>query len=163
MIILLKIKSSAMKKTIEALRQSIAQAMPILQSISEKEFSARLPDKWSKKQILGHLIDSALSNSRRFVLAQYESQPKVDYNADEWVALSNYQHYNKDSLIQLWKLLNEHICIILETMPEDKYENLCDSGYPELHTLKWLAEDYVVHLHHHLDQLREEGGVSSSQ
>jgi len=153
-----------MKKIIEQLQQSVNDALPKLSSISEEEFTAKPnPNKWSKKEILGHLVDSAINNTTRFVQAQYDEHLKVDYSGDKWVAITGYQSCNKNSLIPLWKLLNEHICVILENMPADKYENLCESGDPEPRTLKWLAEDYVTHLNHHLAQLMKEGGASSSQ
>ncbi|HMC98948.1 MAG TPA: DinB family protein, partial [Ferruginibacter sp.] len=107
--------------------------------------------KWSKKEILGHLVDSAQNNIRRFIVAQYEDQPKIIYNQDHWVAISNYRHYTLPDLISLWFLLNKHICHILLAMTPEMLER--KSQAEELHSIKWLAEDYIKHLLHHLHQV----------
>ena len=130
----------------------IDKNLSVLQFISEDEFKYRpSPSKWSKKEILGHLIDSAQNNIRRFIEAQYDETPKIVYNQDKWVALTNYQHYNLPDLISLWYLMNKHICQVLKAMPAEVAERQCETS--ELHTLNWLAQDYIKHLLHHLHQV----------
>ncbi len=124
----------------------------LLQKINEEEFIAKpLPDKWSKKEILGHTIDSAQNNIRRFVVAQYEDKPHIVYAQNSWVDAANYQQYDLNDLIMLWSLLNKHICVLLKNIPAGKAEKLCDTG--ALHTVKWIAADYIKHLKHHLHQV----------
>jgi hypothetical protein len=123
-----------------------------LESLPEDEMSHKpSSQKWSKKEIIGHLIDSAQNNIRRFIVAQYEDRPAIVYNQDKWVAISNYQHYNTAELLQLWLLLNKQICRILENTDAETAERLCNTGQP--HSIKWLAEDYIAHLKHHLHQV----------
>jgi len=77
------------------------------------------PAKWSKQEIIGHMIDSAQNNIRRFIVAQYEDSPKIGYKQDDWVAISNYQHYDSIDLIHLWQLINKHLAMVLKnTSPE---------------------------------------------
>jgi len=143
-----------MKKIAERIEILIGEYSEKIRTIPNDEFSLKAhSEKWSKKEILGHLVDSALNNSRRFVLGQYEQEPKVDYDGPHWVLLSNYRDYERENLVQLWTSLNLHICRILENMSAENYDRLCDSGDPELRTLQWLAEDYVQHMLHHLKQL----------
>ena len=114
------------------------------------------PTKWSKIEVLGHLIDSAQNNLRRFICGQYESSPPhVVYNQDFWVVANNYNTAKPENIIQLWRLLNERICHVLEAMPVGNYAKECNSGKqtPQLHSLHWYAEDYVKHLKHHLNQI----------
>lgn len=111
-----------------------------------------LPGKWSKKEQLGHLIDSAQNNIRRFIEAQYQPTPPVIvYNQDEWVRLNNYEDHSDDDLITLWILLNKQICSILRSMSPDKYDNTCIRREP--HTIEWLAKDYNKHLLYHLHRI----------
>jgi hypothetical protein len=127
-----------------------------LYNISAEEFSHKpKAEQWSKKEILGHLVDSAQNNIQRFIRAQYEDKPHIVYNQDVWVAAQAYQRYASGDLITLWQLLNKHICIILASMPADKYNMLCNTGKQEeeLFTVKQLAEDYTKHLIHHLKQI----------
>jgi len=145
-------KMIQMESIISELSGVIEKHLPALRSVTADEFNFKSsPAKWSKKEILGHLIDSAQNNIRRFIVAQYEDKPKIVYNQDKWVSLTGYQQYNLPDLIQLWWLLNKHICHILKNVPPDMAE--CESQTEELHTIKWLAEDYIKHLEHHVHQI----------
>ena len=112
-------------------------------------------NKWSKKEIIGHLIDSAQNNIRRFVTAQYQTNPHVVYEQNIWVSVQHYQDYNSVALINLWQLLNRHIVLILKNIPVEKYQQQCNTGKEkeELHTLEFLASDYITHHLHHLKQI----------
>lgn len=112
------------------------------------------PGKWSKKEIVGHLVDSAQNNIRRFIVAQYEDNPTIGYAQDSWVACSNYQHYATADLVTLWTLLNRHIVVILRQMSPEAALRLCSmGGQPQ--SLEWVAADYCNHLLHHLHQILE--------
>ena len=138
-----------MKQTAKELGQLVNEYIPLLKTISEVTMLRKpAPDKWSKKEIIGHLIDSALTNSRRFIVAQYEEAPKIVYAQVDWVIASAYQSYDTEDLIQLWALLNKHICHILENTPEHLWQRTCMTQ--ELHTIEWLAADYIKHLKHHM-------------
>lgn len=136
------------------IEELINHYLPSLKSVPESEMS-RKPSlvKWSKKEILGHLVDSAQNNIRRFIVAQYEHEPKIVYNQDVWVSASDYRHFDTDELIQLWVLINKQICSIIKKIPEDRMNIKCRTE--DLHSLEWLADDYAEHMKHHLHQLLE--------
>lgn len=136
------------------LESILGQTMGPLQTISEDKMTYKpSPAKWSKKEIMGHMIDSAQSNIRRLIVSQYEETPKIVYNQDKWVALSGYQNYDTLSLIRLWCLLNNHFAIILKNMSPEMAQRQCQTE--NLHTLEWIAQDYIKHLRHHLHQVLE--------
>jgi hypothetical protein len=138
-----------MKSTAAELEKIINLHLSNLKGITEEEYSFKpIPHKWSKKEILGHLIDSAQSNIRRFVVAQYEENPAIQYNQDKWVAVCNYQQWDTPDIINVWYLLNKQVCHILNNTPETMYQRTCLSE--ALHSIEWLAADYVKHLRHHL-------------
>ncbi len=145
-----------MKNTVTELSQIVHEYSDRINNIPDEVFSAKPnPGKWSKKEILGHLIDSGQNNLRRFICGQYEDAPKIVYQQDFWVAANNYQNLKKGNVIQLWRLINEQICEVLKTMPAENASRTCDTGkdQPNLHTIDWLASDYVKHLKHHLNQI----------
>lgn len=138
-----------MKSTIIQLQDIIAKYEPMLLLLNEEQLTAKPnPAKWSKKEIIGHLIDSALNNARRFIVAQYEDSPHIVYAQDIWVSASGYQHYESKDLIALWVLINKHIISILSVMKPEVYQRRCLTG--ALHTIEWLAADYNKHLLHHM-------------
>jgi hypothetical protein len=113
------------------------------------------PHKWSKKEIIGHLIDSAQINLQRFVRCTYEENFKLTYDQVEWVQAQRYQEANIQDLISLWDMLNEQIARVLTKYPPDRLSARCDNNKtsPTLHTVEFLAQDYVDHLKHHLNQV----------
>ena len=146
-----------MKKTIEELDQIIQEFSKKINAIPESEISAKpLPHKWSKKEVLGHLIDSGQNNLRRFICGQYESTPpKIVYDQNRWVTYNNYVEIDSKEVIMLWQLINKRIVAVLKQMPSSAYSMNCDTGKttPQLYSLEWLTEDYVKHLKHHLNQI----------
>lgn len=137
----------------------IDQHVNALNLIPENEFAFKpIPSKWSKKEIMGHLVDSAMTNIRRFIGAQYENEPHIVYNQDKWVSFSDYQGYNSSALIQLWYSLNKHLVHVLKNIPEENMYLKCKTE--DVHTLGWLAEDYLKHLKHHLHQVLQLEPVS---
>jgi len=146
-----------MKNTIAELNKIVSSYSEKIRAIAEPEFSAKpLPNKWSKKEVLGHLIDSAQNNLRRFICGQYESAPpKITYEQDHWVNLNAYQQADGNEVIDLWVLINKRIAAVLTKMPVTSYAKSSDTGRNSvsLHSLEWLAEDYVKHLKHHLNQI----------
>lgn len=146
-----------MKKVTEELQRIVAEYSAKISAIPEKEFSAKpLPNKWSKKEVLGHLIDSAHNNLRRFICGQYESTPPhIIYEQDFWVSANVYVQARTEHVVQLWQSINERICDVLNAMPLASYSKTCNTGRKaeQLHSLEWLAEDYVKHMKHHLNQI----------
>ena len=146
-----------MKKIQQELQQIITEFTSRISAIPEHEFKAKPnPKKWSKQEVLGHLIDSAQNNLRRFIVGQYaESPPHIIYDQDFWVLANDYINMPKEDTIQYWRLLNNQIGRVLATMPAVNYSRTCNTGKSavELRNLQWLAEDYVKHMKHHLNQI----------
>ncbi|MBD1387308.1 DinB family protein [Mucilaginibacter rigui] len=113
------------------------------------------PGKWSNKQIIGHLIDSAHINLQRFVRCTYEDGFKLIYFQEEWVAAQHYNEADITELLKLWELVNLQIVRVLTNYPADRELAECDNGRYEssLNSVAFLAEDYIQHIQHHLNQL----------
>lgn len=144
-----------MQNALKEYRTLLLQVPPRLLFISDYESSVHpSPDKWSKKEILGHLIDSASNNHQRFVWAQLGSEIRLpEYDQESWVRTQAYQEESWENLVQLWKVYNFHLLHIAAAIPDDKLANLCFIGEKEPVTLEFLFADYVQHLKHHLHQI----------
>lgn len=140
-----------MDDTIRALAETIDDLLTRdLQTIDWDTKSA--PDKWSRKEIMGHLIDSAQINLQRFVRYTYQDGFKLVYDQVEWVEAQHYQVEDINEILELWRLLNFQIIRVWKNYPKDRLTTLCDNGKTEisLHTVEWLAADYVEHMKGHL-------------
>jgi hypothetical protein len=111
---------------------------------------------WNRKEILGHLIDSAVNNHQRFVRAQFGS-PFVGpgYDQEAWVALHRYRDRPWADLVTLWAGLNRHVAAVIESIPPEKLQTPCIIGDQAPAPLEWWMRDYLRHLQHHLQQFEE--------
>lgn len=124
-----------------------------LRNIAETEFSYKTaPEKWSKKELLGHLIDSATNNHQRFVRTQFET-PVIFYEQDLWVSLQQYQQESSELLINLWELYNRHLAHVIKNIPPEHLAKITIGRERKAHTLQFVLEDYLSHLEHHLKQI----------
>ena len=150
-----KITFSNMRDVAQNLREAVESAHPRLEALSGKVAAIKLrPEKWSVKEIIGHLVDSAANHHQRFVRAQLgatDLQP-YRYAQDHWVGLQQYQSADWHALLSLWYYYNLHLAGLIATIQPEFIENELDV-WDEPATLRFVAEDYVRHLKHHLDQI----------
>ncbi len=122
---------------------------------TEEQASLRpAPGKWSRKEIMGHLIDSAANNHQRFVRMQLENKlPLPQYAQNEWVSVQHYQDRNWMDTVKFWMIYNMHLLHVLKHVDESKLMNT--GTFPEYgeKTLQFLIDDYVDHMEHHLNQV----------
>jgi hypothetical protein len=129
-----------------------------MKKLSSEELLYRHAEgKWSKKEILGHLIDSAINNLKSFTDAQYSSLPYevVKYQQVNLVTVNNYQNLPLDHLLTLWQSLNRQIVFVVRNIDREKLDYKVDPQYDngELKTLGWIIADYVAHMEHHFKQI----------
>jgi hypothetical protein len=137
------------------LEDAVRKSLPNLRAIPARDAESRpAPGKWSKKEILGHLIDSAANNHQRFVRAQLED-PLVfpGYAQEFWVNSQGYQEAAWGELIDLWAAYNRQLARVIAQIPAEKLEHSCRIGDSNPVTLDFLVRDYVRHLEHHLRQI----------
>ena len=111
------------------------------------------PGKWSKKEIIGHLIDSATNNHHRFVRGQYEELPTITYDQNKWNENNYYQHIDSSQIIAFWTAYNRQLLELIKRIPENKLGYKVNTGSDNSYTIEFLIHDYVQHLEHHLRQV----------
>lgn len=144
-----------MKKLSARLLRLVEAAEPRLREVSGPE-SARpvLPGGWSRREVIGHLIDSASNNHQRFVRAALQSSLDFPgYDQAGSVCVQAFQEADWGLLVSLWAAYNRHLAHVLARLPAEKLDTPCRIGSGEPVTLGFLAADYVAHLAHHLGQI----------
>jgi len=157
---------SAIRDALEDFGRTIEEAAARLLLITEAESEARrAAGKWSRKEILGHLIDSAANNHARFVEAQAkEDMVFSGYEQESWVALQHYQEASWPALVNLWQAYNLHLLHVVSHIPQERLQQprhphtlhriawqLVDESEPA--TLEYLIRDYIAHMKNHLRQI----------
>jgi DinB superfamily len=133
----------------------IQEARPALESITEDDASSKpIVGKWSLKEILGHLIDSAANNHQRFVRLQDSAEVvSIRYDQSFWVDRQAYQTAKWEDLLSLWYFYNKHLSHVIANIDYEALENRCDMGYSEKKSLRFVVEDYIRHVQHHIKQI----------
>ncbi len=155
-----------MEDVLEDFRRTVEEAAARLLSMPETEAAARPGEgKWSAKETIGHLIDSAANNHQRFVRAQLkEDLVFPGYAQEEWVRTQAYQEAPWPLLVNFWRFYNLHLAHVMAHAPEGERQrprhehNLHEIGFASVSsdepaTLEHLMRDYVVHLKSHLRQI----------
>jgi len=164
----MSIDTKSFSEFLRDFEQTVHYSASSLLRLSDNEsMEHRRSDSWTRKQILGHLIDSAANNHQRFVRAQFTNDLVFPgYDGDQWVDVQHYNDADWSGLVDLWKLYNLHLARLAKYIPENVLElerskhNLdqiafqtVDSNKPV--TLEYFIRDYVDHMKHHLDQIFE--------
>jgi hypothetical protein len=137
------------------LRETIDRELPNLSALPEERAGIpRGAGKWSPKEELGHLIDSAANNHLRFVGAAGNPQYRgPGYSQDEWVRIHGYRDMSWPDIVEFWYRYNSLLARVVDAIPTASLTNLCTVSTYAPMSLAELIEDYVVHLQHHIDLL----------
>ncbi len=148
-------------------RNHLEQQAQFLSRVPDDRAAARpFPGKWSAKEILGHLIDSASNNHQRFVRATIQNNLVfLPYDQNRFVDIQNPQSASWRDMISLWRLFNLHIAHLMEVIPEDfRLKEFGKHNFDQIAwktvssdnpaTLDYFMNDYVGHLKHHGEQMR---------
>lgn len=132
---------------------------------AEASKTPREQGKWSPREIVGHLIDSAANNHQRFVRAQFTDDLVFPgYKQAEWASVQGYADESWEQLVQLWKHYNLHLLHLMSRVPAEQLSrlrtkhNLHEIAWQPIAvdqpvTLEYFMRDYVEHLKHHLRQI----------
>lgn len=143
--------------SIERLEQICETIPQKIQSLSEEDLSFKpSPEKWSKKEIIGHLIDSATNNHHRIVRGQYEELPKIAYDNQTWQSGNHYQDMSVEHLVTFWIAYNRYFLELIKLIPAEKLTRMVKTGEQgdnNLMNIEFLIKDYIDHMEHHLKQV----------
>jgi hypothetical protein len=144
-----------MKELSEKLARTVEIAEPILRKVSEAESNTPvLKGGWSRKQVIGHLIDSASNNHQRFVRAALQGSLEFPrYDQDGFVRMQVAESAPWPLVVTLWTNYNLFLAHVIAHLPATQLDSVCRIGENEPVTLRFLAEDYLTHLLHHLGQI----------
>ena len=145
-----------MNDTKNKLELLIKNGIDYLSQTSEQDLSQKIADnKWSKKEILGHLIDSGIYNIQRFTEIQFEHKPyKIrNYKQNELVKANAYKNADSKEIINFWWSINKRILSLIQMQTENTLSYKIELEKDNTYDLRFLINDYVDHLEHHLNQI----------
>ncbi|MFN7946892.1 MAG: DinB family protein [Blastocatellia bacterium] len=144
-----------MQDTAQELKAVVEAAAAEMLKLSEADSERRVVEgKWSKKEIIGHLIDSASNNHQRFVRVQFsDGLTMPGYEQNRWVESQSYQTRQWAELVTFWRSYNLHLAHVIAHVAEASLNHRVTIGSSEPVTLEFVIRDYLSHLKHHLGQI----------
>jgi len=145
-----------MKETINKLDELLIIVKDYISKSSDAELSHKpSPEKWSNKEILGHLSDSAMNNLQRFIEIQFEKKPyKIGiYERDELVKVNDYQNTEIKEIMDFLLAINARIKSVMNLQTDETLNYEIELYDGKMSDLRFLMEDYVVHFEHHVNQI----------
>jgi hypothetical protein len=145
----------ALQKMPQQLSYLVNRATTIFNAYEKDQWlGSRGDGKWTRLEILGHLIDSAANNHQRFVRAlAHPSLTWPGYDQVAHVAVQRYQSASPSVCVALWSAYNLHLSHVIQDIGYEKSNTICSIDQAPAMTLSDLVLDYVAHLEHHLKQL----------
>jgi hypothetical protein len=146
------------------LARDVQDALPRLQAMEDSSAQPWADGKWTRKQVLGHLIDSALNNYHRVIRAQQADELRFpDYTQEHWVGAGGYADRSWADLVQLWAHLNVQLAHAITRIPAAAVQRPCTIGAGKPVTLEFIVRDYPKHMQHHLAQILDSASASGTQ
>src|SRR5271169_4362015 len=113
-----------MKELSEKLVRAVQSAEEKLRQVSEAESGApALKGGWSRRQVIGHLIDSASNNHQRFVRASLgDSLEFPGYDPNGWARVQVPEEADWVLLVALWANYNRYLAHVIAHLPPAKLD-----------------------------------------
>ena len=152
-----------MQPPVEALRRLLETVPAELAELSDAAATVKpSPEKWSPKEELGHLLDSAANNHQRIVRTLLEDQPVMrGYEQQRWVQVHAYQQREWRELIELWTAFNRQLLAAAASATGSDWRRTCTIAGSEPLTLRFVLEDYIAHMSHHLAHIQAASHAAS--
>jgi hypothetical protein len=153
-----------MRDLAQSLLTLVDHCVPLLAALDGDAVERRpAPGKWSPKEILGHLIDSAGNNQQKFVRLLTAPSPLafVGYAQDAWVATQHYQTAEWRSLVTLWQAMNHHLAHVIANADPQRLANTVTIDGAGPFRLDFVMSDYVEHSKHHMKVVLPNAGIVS--
>jgi len=111
-------------------------------------------DRWSLREIVGHLVDSASNNHQRFVRLQGAGPLEFPgYAGEAWVELQDYNGLDWRTLTDLWFSYNRLLLHLVDRIGPAAAGNTWKTEQGSL-SLEWLVKDYYRHLAEHVEHFQ---------
>jgi hypothetical protein len=145
---------------VPALEKQAGETAKILAAIDEKRSAHRYaPDKWSIKQLVGHIADTErVFSFRALTFARGDKEPLPGMEQDDWMRTSDFDRWTFADLRENLAAVRHASVLMFRNLPAEAWDRRgTASGNPV--SVRALAFMTVGHERHHLRVLREKYGV----
>jgi catechol 2,3-dioxygenase-like lactoylglutathione lyase family enzyme len=145
-------------EVLERFERAPGLVIDALAGLTEEQFDlVRAPGKWSIRQTVHHMSDSASSSLVRILMALAESgRPfrQNPYSQDTWVTTLDHAHRPIGTAVALMGAMHAHVCAVVRGLenPLDRYLETDMAGKV---TVRRMLTMLAGHVAGHSEQIRE--------
>lgn len=145
---------------ISALRAQTGELTDLVRQIPEERGGFRYaPDKWTIREVLGHLADTErVMSYRATCLARGERNELPGFDENEYVRTANFDQWTLADLAAQFESLRKANVAVLEHLDRDAWNRrgIVNSNSITVSAIAWVM---AGHVRHHLKVLKERYGV----
>ena len=142
---------------VDALANQTDEVNGLIASLDEDSIAGLryAPDKWTLKEVFGHMIDDErIFAYRMLCIARGDQAPLISFDEKLYVEGANFEQRTLDSLISEYTLVRGATIALLESLPQEAWMRRGSvAGYSA--TVRGLAFHIAGHELHHLAIIRE--------
>lgn len=141
---------------ITILREQSKEVFALLDGLSEEQGNYRYaPEKWSIKEMVGHLTDNdRIMSYRLLCFARGEQAPLPGYEEKDYVAAGHFDRFTLKQLVLHYRIVRESTLALLESLEDDVWTR-AGNFYSVPVTVRAQACMIVGHERHHMNILQE--------
>jgi hypothetical protein len=146
---------------VSTLANQLDETLELLRGIDEQRASYRYaPDKWSIKQLLGHLIDTERVFAYRALrFARNDSNRLTGFDQDQFVNGADFDSRNFSDLVDEFQHVRKATIHLLKPLSDEEWLRRGVANEDEI-TVRALAHVMAGHVRHHTEILRTRYNVA---
>ena len=147
---------------IDVLRRQQLGSEAILTKVTDEAASFRYaPDKWSVKEVVGHVSDTErVFTYRALCIARGDTQSLPGMDQDIYVAGANFETRSMDSMVQEFSAVRSATIALFESLDQESWVRRGVANDVAV-SVRALAFIIAGHEFHHMAILRDRYGVGS--
>ncbi|MWV42972.1 DUF664 domain-containing protein [Paenibacillus sp. HJL G12] len=140
----------------DILENSLQETSKLYSSLTKDQADFRhAPDKWSLKEVLGHITDNERIMSYRLLrIARGDQTPLPGYDQDELMKVAAFDACQLTNLVDEYRLVRQSTLALLRGLPSEAWTRTGTVGGRESSARAWA---YIMAGHelHHMNVIRD--------
>lgn len=140
---------------LDTLSRQLQESLAFLRGLSEEQADSRYaPEKWSVKEVVGHLIDTErIFGQRAFRFARNDRTPLPAFDQDEYARVANYATRQMGDIANELELVRRSNLALLNSLDEVAWTRRGVANDNEV-SVRALAYIMAGHETHHMQIIR---------
>lgn len=141
---------------VKYLREQMNRTLALLQPLSQAQWEYRYqPEKWSVKEVIGHLMDNErIASYRMLCIARGDTTPLPGYDENIYAKNAGYHDMAPEVIMEDYRTAREGTLAIMRSAPPEAWLHAGSANGAAI-TARAVAYMIAGHERHHIQVLQE--------